>query len=324
MSVFYHKMKIIILIIFLILPAHIFAEIVYLKSGQIITGRVSRHVGEDIELQIGDQKQIIPKQLIKKIRYISLTDEQKQQQAERARMTRLAARKRRQQIESANLANSEKQRQLLELETKEYNRKKTKAKNRAERAAALRELVDKGKMEKPKDEAISYWDFAWRSLLLPGWGHLKIDRPKMGAFYMAATAGLLYNIYERRLGAYDAMKENHRQAELNFILTVLPNLAPIEIRTGYAQYSNAQALEGYQDKIDAYHTSLNLLAVFYGLQVLHIIYNGIAWETGLLIVDKKDYSPKLHTFQPVFSMTPEYRADGRSGNQLRAGVNYVF
>ncbi len=197
------------------------------------------------------------------------------------------------------------------------------AQARALRAAALREFVEKGQMEKPKDEPISYWDFAWRSMVLPGWGHFYLERPWFGVAYSGGTAMLLAAVINTRDDALSAQRENHRDAELNFLISAQPDAFSKDLRVTYGVYANARGLTEYQNKIDDYHGALAALATLYCVQLVHIIYNGFAWENGLLIVENQKKDPeKIRT---NINFAPEYFGEGKmSGVTLQGGLTILF
>lgn len=51
-----------------------------------------------------------------------------------------------------------------------------------------------------------------------------------------------------------------------------------DLRVTYGVYANARGITDYQNKIDEYHGALAALATLYCVQLVHIIYNGFAWE----------------------------------------------
>ena len=321
--------KLVIISTFL-LTTSVPAEIVRLRDGKTITGRVTEQNISHIQLKTEKESLWIPKNDIIKIQYVPVTAEQKKQQLELARKKQIELQQQRARIEKEKMDRTSKELELKKLDEQLLAEKSSLAKEQSARAAALRELVDKGQMEKPKDEPISYWDFAWRSILVPGWGHFTIDRPLMGTFYLVAVTALLANTYNSGMVALNAEKENHRQAELNYYLYLQPQLAPFEMRFAYASYSNALALTAYQQKVDNFNHSLYALELFYGIQLLHIIYNGIAWENGLLIVEgKKDTAPVAGTIRTEFMVLPDAginsaRTQGGRGNMARFGMTYYF
>jgi len=300
------------------------AEIVTMKDGTELHGRIVGQTSKSVRLKTAEGVQTIEKSNLKRIRWVKPSATQKQASAEELRQKKEKARKERERIAKEELAKQEKERLLKELEAQELEEKKAAALERAERAAALRELVETEKMEKPKGEPISYWDFAWRSLLIPGWGHFKIERPVMGSLYLAATAGYLYGIYNTNRIAKNAIKENDRKAEENFIFSIAPGIATKEIRIAYSMYANAKALTVVQKKVDNYNHALYLAGVFYGFQLLHIIYNGFAWEKGLLIVDNNEFMPKKGSIRPHFAVIPQVNGKGQLSPGVVGGFSFYF
>ena len=304
-----------------LLAAPLQAEIVTLKDGTVINGRIIGQSREEIRLRTPKETMTIPKSQLKKIQWVRETAAQKAARREALLKKQEAARLEKERLEKEKSADEEKQRILAELEAQIQAEKAQLAKERAERASALRELVENKTMEKPKDEPISYWDFAWRSMVLPGWGHFTIERPTMGSLYMGATAALLINLYQRDRDVRAAMKQNHEETQLNYALSIIPNTLPIEWRAAYGIYANGKAMTGYEKKVKRANYSVYLLQAFYGLQLLHIIYNGFAWEKGLLIVNDDSQRGSV---TPNLAVAPDIGEDGKIGGALRAGVTFRF
>lgn len=294
------------------MPLH--AEEVLLKNGQTISGRVTGQNSIAVFVATSRGTQIIAKNDIIRIQYVAFSPAQKAQALEAQRQKEIAIAMEWQRIRQFQ-ETEERRKHEEELAAKIRAEKEAEARAAAERAAALRELVAKGQMEKPADEPISYWDFAWRSLVLPGWGHFYLNRPWFGTIYAVSTAGFVAGVYETHRRAVAAKRENHRDAERNFFLAVQPNLLNLETRTAYGYYSTAKAMTVYQHKVDKYNGALAALATLYCGQIIHIIYNGIAWENGLLIVKHQPQG----TIDAGFSAAPELPDGGRKAGVLFAG-----
>lgn len=311
----------------LVLPlSGLSAEVLYLRNNSTITGRITRQTLADVEVTTAQGAKLIPKKTIRWIKYVPMT--RAERAAAEARERKLAEERRLQRLKLEREIQEKKAReeQLAALEEKIHQEKLAEAKERAERAAALREFVGKKLMEKPSDEPISYKDFAWRSLVIPGWGHFYLNRPIVGSIYTGGGALLLINAWNRRQVALAATDENHAEVLKNLILTTQPQLAPQAIRLAYAYEANRRAFTDYQHKIDNYNYSLYLLEVFYGAQLLHIIYNGFAWEKGLLIVDGSQGDRPGVTL--IASVGPEFTRDSeqsrRTGTQGMVGMTLRF
>ncbi len=299
------------------------AEIVFLRNNTTVEGRVVRQSVNVIELVTTKGLRRIPKDSIQKIKYVPLTDAEKKKLLEEKRRIQAAREAERIKLEKSVKDKKELENQLAALEKQVLDEKSKEAKARADRAAALRELVASKKMEKPAGEPISYMDFAWRSIVLPGWGHFYMDRPWFGVFYMGGTGLLLANAYVKRDIALKAKDENHKEVMINFILSAQPDLAPQGVRLYYSVDANRKLFTVYQKKVNDYNYSLYLLEVFYAIQLVHVIYNGIAWETGLLVVDR---NPETGT--PVgllASVGPDPAPEkGRTGTSAILGLTFQF
>jgi hypothetical protein len=319
------------------------SEEVLLTNGEIIHGKVVGQSVNDLEIETSKGTVEIAKERIVKVQYKAFTIEQKNEYLEKQKKKRKAIIEKKRQLAKKREENLKKLMQASEIPKndlsasasnpnsfgKEFDEpipteKELEAREVAERASALRELVGKGFMEKPENEPISYWDFAWRSLVFPGWGHFTIDRPVVGGLYMASSFALLAGIYETRQAALKAQNENHRQVEFNYLLSIQNNIAPFEVRTFLVYNANAQAALNFQGKVDAYHNSLYAYGVFYGIQFLHIVYNAIAWENGLLIVKKDIQQNQFDSLKPIFSSHSDLTADGRRETVTTVGIRYVF
>jgi hypothetical protein len=293
------------------------AEEVLLRSGETISGRVTGQDSTVVFLSTAHGTKNIAKLDILRIQYAPFTPAQKAQALEVRR-----------QKEAAQVLEWERIRRLQEGEERKKREEQLAAKIRAEkeaaaqaaadRAAALRELVEKGKMAKPRDEPISYWDFAWRSMVLPGWGHFYLGRPWFGAIYAVGATSLLSGVYETHRRGRAAERENHREAQTNFILSAHPGLPGREARTMYALYANAKAFTVYRHKVHRYNGALAALGTFYAVQLFHITYNGIAWENGLLIVENGQSAPASIDGQLV--VMPENADPARKNGVALAGI----
>lgn len=315
----------------LVFAAGLQAEIVVLRKGPPVEGRIVRQTSTSIELTTPKGNKTIQKRDIARIQYVSVTNEQKRLLAEKQKKLEAERKAERERIEREKMAEAERARRLKELEDRILAEKKKEAQERAERAEALRDLVRNGQMAKPADEPISYWDFAGRSLLLPGWGHFTLDRPVIGTAYMVGWAAVLSNLAYRYKVGSQAKSINDREVLNNTLLVVAAKQGSLtpeqqQAATAYSYDANGKMLTVYQKKIDNYQYSLFLVGAFYGAQLLHIIYNGIAWEKGLLIVDGKIDEPKEGSIRPVFAVAPTEGQAGRFGRgaDVHFGMVYYF
>ena len=172
--------RILFVILLLFCSSTLLAEAIYMRDGEILVGTITQQTEKSVTAIIDGRTRVIPKSQIARITFQTeeeIREVRRQQALERQR--RLAAEKRR--------------KEEAELQAARQKFLEEQAMARAERAQYLRQQVEKGNIEKP-DEPISYLDFAWRSAVLPGWGHIEIGRPYIGYTYMGLTALALLNV----------------------------------------------------------------------------------------------------------------------------------
>jgi hypothetical protein len=303
------------------------AEIVYLRNSKTIDGIIVGQDKNSVRLLTKTQVMMVSKSEIRRIKYVPLTQAEKEAKkiAEKKIAEERAAKRLKLEKElAAQKAQAERVRKEKEIQALEEQIRQDQlkaAKERADRAAALRELVQSEKMDKPEGEPISYMDFAWRSALLPGWGHFYLDKPAFGIFYSAGTAALVVNAYQNYKVASQVKKDNERDVALNNLLSIFPVGDPA-LRYAYAAESNRKFLYESQAKVDRYNYSLLLLGAFYGINVLHIIYNGFAWENGLLIVKNDD--DNAITVNAVVLPAPDSSGKRYSAAEGQLRIDYRF
>ena len=300
----------------LLAASPISAESILLRNGTSFDGRITSQTVSNIIVATSTGTRRIAKSQVARIQYVPFTEAQKRQQRAKYIRQYQAWKKRQEEIRRTKMEQEQKERELAAIEEQIRQKKLEEAKEKADRAEALRELVETGKMEKPDGEPISYWDFAWRSAVLPGWGHFYIGRPVFGSIYSVGTVALLAGVYETRRVALRAVDINEKEVQRNFILSVTPNQFSFEQRAFYSYYANGKAFLDYQAKVDRYHQSLYALGVFYGVQLLHIIYNGIAWENGLLIVDGR-FEPEIGEWRTDLTVARKSYGPYRMGKALK-------
>ena len=261
--------------LFLFITAPVLGEAIFMRNGQILVGTITQQSEREVTAVIDGKTRVIPKSQIYRITFETeeeIKEKRRQYALERARA--LAIEKR------------QKEKEGLEKVRADYLAQQAKA--RAERAAYLREQVEKGNIEKP-DEPISYYDFAWRSAVLPGWGHIGIGRRYWGYAYMGASALALINLADKWGPAYAAKAANESEVQQNILLAIASQNSPVSssVKFLYFVEANHRASDSYRKKVDSYNYAVLTALTVYGVQLAHIIYNGFAWEEGL-VVDNED------------------------------------
>ncbi|MBI41618.1 MAG: hypothetical protein CMF59_18655 [Leptospiraceae bacterium] len=264
--------RILYFVTILLFVSPLLAEAIYMRNGDILVGTITQQTEQSVTAIIEGRTRVIPKSQIARITFQTeeeIREIRRQQALERQR--RLAAEKRRK--EEAEL---ERVRQKFLAEQ---------AMARAERAQYLRQQVEKGNIEKP-DEPISYYDFAWRSAVLPGWGHVEMGRPYIGYTYMGLTGLALLNVARTWGPAHAAQAENKAQVDTNLALAIiLSTQGNVDTGLQIAYYADSakRFSDEYNEKVSSYNYAVVSLMTLYGVQLAHIIFNGFAWEQGLVV-----------------------------------------
>ncbi|MEQ8351829.1 MAG: hypothetical protein RH862_10115 [Leptospiraceae bacterium] len=265
------------IIILSVLSSSLMAEAIYMRNGEILVGTITQQTEKSVTAIIDGKTRVISKTQISRITF--------ETEEEIREIRRRLAIERQRRIEAEKRRKEE-----AELERVRQKFRSEQAIARAERAQYLRQQVEKGNIEKP-DEPISYFDFAWRSAVLPGWGHLEMDRPYIGYTYMALTGLALYNLGRTWGPAHSAKAENQEQVNTNIALAIIaaqnPGLSP-DVRVAYFLESSNRFTNAYREKVKDYNYAVMSLLTLYGVQLAHIVFNGFAWEEGLVVENSSD------------------------------------
>ena len=275
------RLSLAILACLLLAPVSVSADTIFLRNGRVHYGKIVNQTATQVLIQTERGTRTIAKASISRITYEAYEEAIKKERAAAA-----AARQR--AVERARTADRLKReaeaRRLREIEAARAAReafRKEQAHARSQRAAFLREQVAKGTVKrKDIDEPIGFWDFAWRSLAVPGWGHIYMDRPVVGVGYSIGFIALAGRAVSARGQALEAKEANARETANNTIVFGSATVISPELRYLLAADANRRYLTEYQSKIDRYNASIASLALFYGLQLLHIIADGLTWESG--------------------------------------------
>lgn len=269
--------------------APIFGETLYLKDGRVIEGKVVAQSPTTVSISAGGKVQLFNKTQIIRISYFSVDEENK-------RLARLAEEERRRR----DLAERQ------ELSRVRYEFLAQQGRARAIRLSHIREQVAQGRMEKP-DEPISFWDFAWRSAVLPGWGHFYLQKPGFGFFYAGITAGAVINYLQARGPALSADRDNEKQARTTLALVLLASqnsAIPRELKTVYVIDQNRKKDAELGARVQRYNYALFLLGAVYGTQLAHIAWNGIMWQNGLIVDKSSTEDPHSDIVRVMPVVTP--------------------
>ena len=265
-------------------PLGLAADTIYLRNGRAHYGKIVNQTATQVLLQTERGMRTVEKKQILRITYEAYEEAVRKEQAEAAAARRRALERARLKERLKREAEERRRREMEAARTARIAFRRQQALVRSERAAFLRKQVETGKIKRDDiHEPIEFWDFAWRSLAVPGWGHVYMDRPVIGYSYAAGFLVLLGRTYSTRRQALAAQAANDRETTNNSVLFGLNDTAPQVVRYFLAVDANRRYLTEYQTKIDRHNATLASVAILYGIQLLHIIADGFTWEEGGLL-----------------------------------------
>lgn len=285
------------------------ADTIILRNGRRYYGKMMSQTISDVQIKTARGNRTVKKKEIFRISYESYDEALKKRQLALAWSRREKERQRR-LLEQEQLRREQAQAKIIHTAYR-YQ----KSQYRAARARMLREAVKKGEIKKPVDEPIGYLDFAWRSAVLPGWGHVYMDKPVIGFSYMGAFFLALLNLQQSWGPAYAARDQNKKETSINTVALIYASLEvnqkDLPAQQLMAISFNNRSLENYRQKLDRYHQAWGILATVYGLQLLHILFNGLIWEKGDIVsADIHDSTPSGFAFH--LGVEPEIHS-GKTG-----------
>ncbi|MCR9144760.1 MAG: hypothetical protein NXI24_21150 [bacterium] len=247
------KFHLFALVLMLLCPvgSGLVAEVIYLKNGAVIAGKVIGQTRATMRIQTATGVRTIQKTTIRRVSYSA---------AEEQRVVRQQAEARRQrEAEAARKAEAERA-------------AREEAARRAEAEANANDANDTNETDGTPGD-ITPGGYVWRSAVLPGWGHLAMGKTWTGAAYMGLGGLAIINVFASRSGALGAESQNADDVLFNFVLTYAPDGLGVAERIGTSLFLNSQAQGPYRQAINRYEQSLGLLGAVYLIQLGHIIYD---------------------------------------------------
>lgn len=267
------------------------AEIIYLKNGEVVIGAV---VGQDrTQMRIRTTKglRVLTKASIRRVSY----------------------------------SKAEEQRLLRRQQDAERRKQEAERRKQAAAERARRESVETNEGESRPSEPITPGGLVLRSAMLPGLGHIAMDKNITGVTYMGLSGLALANLIVSRNGALAAESQNTDDVVLNLLLTFVPNGIDSLSRIGINFYLNSVAQEPYSGAIQRYDQSILLFSGIYLFQLAHIIYDALVQRpaeapagTGLNLNSGWDFN-----FAPALPVTG--RSVGtKSSVEFVGNIRYTY
>lgn len=293
----------------LLMSGSVSAEVILLRNGQQIEGRIVSQNRQQVVVQSGGSVRVIPKSQIARIVFsraqadIAAEEEKKKEEERRAADRRKREEEERDrraalQAERANRAEAAAvrdryaagQRRYLELAAAaESERNATAAASETERQKAEEEAA-RARLEeerrqaaaeerrKAEEAARTAQDRAtppsWTPLLwaaaLPGAGHFYAGETGFGLFYSGAFVLAGYNAYTLRRLATDAQSEYQSYSDGAFGLALLPENGPASVPGFY--FETARRRAAYERAVKRQNQSMLLLGGVYLAQLTHAFF----------------------------------------------------
>lgn len=249
------------------MPALLFADTVFLRSGVRLEGTIVGQTRTEIRIQTANGIQVLQKTNIQRVVYLSPEEKQKQEEAVR----RQEEEYRRQEAERIRTAEAERiriadeARRQQEIQKAEQARKEEEAR----KAEALKKEQDKRNQPPAAISNATFGGVMWRSALLPGWGQWYAGNRWTGIFTGVLFAGAIgYADQERRQALSDRNAYDSDVARNKYLM--LMNID----RIGLVFFLDSVSQTQYARRSADYNKSLNAVAFVYVAQLVHAFFTG--------------------------------------------------
>ncbi|MCR9141194.1 MAG: hypothetical protein NXI24_03015 [bacterium] len=332
-------------------PTGIPAEVLQLKDGTLLEGRI---VGQDqkrVILKTDAGQRVVPKTSIRRIVYdpgmgarllgaekrkreaALEAERRKALEAQRAKEAAELAKKQAQEAalkaEADRIAAAEARRKYLALVEDYRRREKIEAERRA-REEALKKEQEKQQPEQKevakKEETpvqIDRWGALWRSAILPGWGQFYAGSPISGTAYTGLFTFAAVNSYNLRRIALSSRNDYTNFTDTSFLVPLLPG-AGIPAAT-VVYFETSRRSETYARNVKRQQQSIQFLGGIYLVQLIHAAFLSTEIDaTTFLRPDAEQDATGVSLFadQTPIDERDQYLGAGRDGLDSRLGFGY--
>lgn len=246
----------IVIVVFFAIVLPLSADTVLLRTGQTVEGTIISQSRTDIRIQTAAGIQVLQKTNVQRVIYGSDA-------------ARVAEEKRLQE-----------ERRLEELRKAEEARKAEELRKQEEARKAAEKNKDPGgkknTTEPAKAGGPSTWSYAWRSMVLPGWGHLYGGETMTGYAYMGAFGVALLGVARTRNTALDAKSTYTSEVTMNKIKGLALRSAlgggtgTTFIALIYMRQADAAVQNDYKKAVQKNKAALGFLGTVYLAQLAHV------------------------------------------------------
>ncbi len=308
-------------LLFGLLTTGLSAELIQLKNGDYIQGRIVSQDQQRVVMKTDAGQRVILKSRIRRIVYdkgmearliaAKKAEEEAQREAERRKREEELRRQK-----EAELAALEEERQRKEAEERrlreererianerraraararyayvvaEYNRRKAAYEQQLAEEERRKKEQEKEVVQKEEDATkteVDRWGPFWRSMLIPGWGQMYAGQTGIGVAFTGAFALTAYNSYAARGIAVGAGNEYTSFTDTTFLTPLLPGAgAPV---AAYVYFETDRLARTYENRVAGYTQSLYFLGGVYIVQLLHAALLSKEITTASLLEDTGD------------------------------------
>lgn len=272
-------------LVFVLFAGALPAEVIYLHNGEILIGDIVGQTRGSITIKTDKGVRTVSKGRISKTAF---------NPGEEARARAILKRRE-------------------EAKKRRAEERKRRAAERRRRAEAERRLQEAETLKR-REYPSSYYVF--RSITLPGLGHIERGQRLKGGMYMALTGLALGYTASSRVAAEAAEETYNRGVIEHMLLGLAPGGADQNTRLMLGVYLNSNVFQLFQESVDRYNASLGYLAGVYVLQILHTAYD--AYFGSEETTRRESYAPRFR-----FALVT-YPEDGRPVLAGMAGVQFYY
>lgn len=329
---YYKYTNLLFFVIFLLAPALLFADIIVLKNGKSLSGKIIGQTRTAIRIKTKAGRKTIGKKTIRSVKFGVTRDEKAVQAVRRKEIIRrkaqlAVARKKNQAVviakEQKRLADLKKQEKQEAEDLKQRQKVVLSAEEQVVRLNTEEADLEKKLLElrkkRAKLEGKNYnenpYGALWRSALVPGWGQIHKGSTYKGIAFMGITALLAGNLVSQNAAYNDAVSTYDTNSSLGLLFSqASPTLG---------QLLSIQALND-ASTVDSKAKSATYAAAGLGIFYLYNLFDawffdGPTLEAGLQphsirdgwdFITGSDYYVNRHSFvsfnKPATNMTLKY------------------
>ncbi|MEQ9362949.1 MAG: hypothetical protein RIF32_01830 [Leptospirales bacterium] len=340
-----------ILSIWLFAPVPVAGEVLQLKDGTLLEGRIISQDQKRVVLKTATGQRVVNKTSIRRIVYDPgmgarlIADQERKAEAEReaARQKALEARRAK---EAAELAKKQQREAEQDAEAREREARAARLKYAARvaeyrrRAAAEAERVAReealkkeqaeqdpqkeevAEQESEPDVRVDRWGALWRSALLPGWGQFYAGSPIAGTAYSGLFAFGAVNSYNLRRIAISSRNEYTSFTDTSFLIPLLPG-AGIPAAT-VVYFETSRRSETYARNVKRQQQSVQFLGGIYLVQLVHAAFLSAEISTATLLQPDPagDGGASFFADQAPIDDRDRFLGAGSGGLDSRLGFGY--